>query len=156
MGSQTPFDRLIRAVDEWARDVGTAVEVVAQIGSGEYEPKSIRWVRSLSPAEFRDHCSRARLVVAHAGMGSVLTAMEFGKPLLLLPRRGALRETRNDHQLATAKWLELKTGIWVAHGEAQIGVLLPKVLSQTKDLPAQDGAALMPLISGLRNFIETT
>lgn len=88
VGSQTPFDRLIRAVDDWARDVGTADEVVAQIGAGAYEPTSIRWVRSLSPAAFRDHCRQAQLVIAHAGMGSVLKAMEFGKPLLLLPRHG--------------------------------------------------------------------
>ncbi len=44
----------------------------------------------------------ATAIVAHAGMGTILTALEMGKPLLVMPRRAALGEHRNDHQLATA------------------------------------------------------
>ena len=43
----------------------------------------------------------AAAIVAHAGMGTILTALETGKRLLVMPRRAALGEHRNDHQLAT-------------------------------------------------------
>ena len=45
----------------------------------------------------------ADAIVAHAGMGTILSALELGKPLLVMPRVAALGEHRNDHQLATAK-----------------------------------------------------
>ena len=36
--------------------------------------------------------------------GSHLTALEIGKPILIVPRRAELGEHRNDHQLATARY----------------------------------------------------
>ena len=48
-------------------------------------------------------CEPRTAIVAHAGMGTILTALEIGKPLLVMPRRAALGEHRNDHQLATAR-----------------------------------------------------
>jgi UDP-N-acetylglucosamine transferase subunit ALG13 len=63
--------------------------------------------------EFQARARNSSAIVSHAGIGSVLTAMEHGKPLVVMPRRADLREHRNDHQLATARWLEGKQGIWV-------------------------------------------
>jgi UDP-N-acetylglucosamine transferase subunit ALG13 len=102
-----PFDRLVRAVDQWAGRHGP-VNVLAQIGRGRYRPRHVRHQGFLQPIEFRSVMRDARLIVAHAGMGSIITAMEYGKPMLVMPRRGDLAETRNDHQVATArKFLEL-------------------------------------------------
>ncbi len=140
-------------MDEWALAAGVANEVVAQIGAGAYLPHAVRWVRNMPPADFKAHCRDARAVVAHAGMGSVLTVIEFGRPLLLLPRQGALRETRNDHQLATARWLASRPGIWVADTESQIATLMPQVL-QAGGTRAQAAEAPPPLVDGLRSFIN--
>lgn len=97
-----PFDRMVRAVDEWAAARGRT-DVFAQISETDYRPRHIQWTAFLEPAEFRDRVSAANVLVAHAGMGSILTALEAGKPILVMPRRGDLRETRNDHQVATAQ-----------------------------------------------------
>lgn len=96
-----PFDRLVRAVDEWAADCDH--EVFAQTGQRGLEPRHMPYQRILSPAEFRRTFESADLVVAHAGMGTILTALQLGKPLLVLPRTAALGETRNDHQIHTAE-----------------------------------------------------
>ncbi len=34
---------------------------------------------------------------------------------MVMPRSAALRETRNDHQIDTARWLEKKPGVFVAN-----------------------------------------
>lgn len=102
VGAQMPFDRLVRAVDDWAGD-HPEVEVFAQIGPSRFRPSHCRHERFLRPEGFRDVFQQAALIVAHAGMGSIITALEYGKPILVMPRRGDLAETRNDHQLATAK-----------------------------------------------------
>lgn len=53
-------------------------------------------------------------------MGSILTALRYKKPILVLPRRADLGEHRNDHQLATAKWLSNRAGLTVAWNEEEL------------------------------------
>ena len=104
VGGQMPFDRLVRAVDQWAAGQGNRV-CFAQVGRGGWRPKHMEWAELLPPPVLREKLESASLVVAHAGMGTILSALDLGKKLLVMPRRGHLRETRNDHQVATAKRL---------------------------------------------------
>ena len=53
-------------------------------------------------------------------MGSIITALEVGKPIVILPRREHLNETRNDHQLASANQFSSRPGIIVALDETQL------------------------------------
>ncbi len=152
VGGQMPFDRLIRAVDEWAESRGRGDEVFAQIAGGEHTPRSCEWVRLLSAAEFREKVESATAIVAHAGMGSILTALEAGKPILVLPRRGDLRETRNDHQIATARALSERGQVHIAMDESE----LPARLDTLGGLRASDRIspwASDELSSAIRRFI---
>lgn len=119
VGTQGPFDRMIRPIDAWAaknhRD-----DVFAQIGRNAWLPTRLRWVEHLDAGEFRTCVERAEVVIAHAGMGTVLTALELGKPVLIMPRRAALGEQRNDHQLATVRKLEGLGLATVAHDEVEL------------------------------------
>lgn len=102
VGAQMPFDRLIRAVDTWA-GAHPQHEVRAQIGPTELRPEHLRSEGFLPPERFRALMEEASAVVAHAGMGTILTALELGKPTLVFPRRERFAETRSDHQVATAR-----------------------------------------------------
>ena len=123
VGVQLPFDRLIRAIDVWA-GARARSDVVAQVGASSYRPSNIRAKAQLSPDEFRAHVEEAKLVVAHAGMGSIITALEIGKPIIVLPRQAALNEHRNDHQLATARYMEEQNLVRVAKSEEHLVQLL--------------------------------
>ena len=101
VGEQLPFDRLISAIDTWAADSGA--EVLAQIGNTQLRPNSIKYKKHLNPVEFKNAIMAAEVIVAHAGMGTIITALELEKPLLVMPRQASLGEHRNDHQFATAK-----------------------------------------------------
>lgn len=87
VGSQEPFDRLIRAVDEWARARGRS-DVFAQIGNSTIRPRHIEFTNFLEPADFNRVIREATIIVAHAGMGSIISALEIGKPIVVMPRRG--------------------------------------------------------------------
>lgn len=102
VGAQMPFDRLVRAVDAWAARGGNG-DVLAQVGRTAYRPTHLRHVPFLDPPAFRTAFADATAIVSHAGMGTIITALELRKPILVMPRRGDLAETRNDHQLATAQ-----------------------------------------------------
>lgn len=112
VGSQMPFDRLTAAVAHWVREqqrVATNFDARAQVGTTQLDEtalRGLRWSRLMSPADYLLHCRHARVLVAHAGMGSVLTAMDLGIPMVLMPRRATLGETRSDHQLDTARHLQ--------------------------------------------------
>lgn len=118
VGTQLPFDRLIREMDEWAKSAGS--DVFAQITEEGTPPSHIAWTASLSPDEYQEKIETAELVVAHAGMGSIITALELGKPIIVFPRRADLGEHRNDHQLATARRLERLGKIRVAYSEEEL------------------------------------
>jgi UDP-N-acetylglucosamine transferase subunit ALG13 len=120
VGSVFPFERLIRAMDEWA-GLNPQVEVFAQTGNGEYQPLHMRWERMLSPAQFNDLVARTELLVAHAGTGSMIAAAEQCKPMVLLPRLARLREHTTDHQVHTARWLADRPGVFVAESETFLG-----------------------------------
>lgn len=102
VGTQLAFDRLIVAVDAWAGAVGRT-DVFAQIGPTAFRPANIEFEPFISPEEHRNRMGTADAIVAHAGMGTIIGALELGKPLLVMPRRAALGEHRNDHQMATVR-----------------------------------------------------
>ncbi|WP_395673897.1 glycosyltransferase [Phenylobacterium sp.] len=116
VGVQLPFDRLVRAVDGWAATRGRR-DVVAQVGATTYQPTAMEAYAFLKADEFARRVEAADLIVAHAGMGSIITAIELGKPLFILPRRAALGEHRNDHQLATAGRMAAQANVSLAQDE---------------------------------------
>ncbi len=126
VGSDVPFDRLVKIVDAWAERSGRS-DVFAQIGNTTWKPSSIRFTQFLEPGEYAKCMQQARCVVAHAGMGTILTALEAGIPILVLPRRGHLGETRNDHQYATARHLSASGKITVAMDDAELATMLDNI-----------------------------
>jgi UDP-N-acetylglucosamine transferase subunit ALG13 len=146
-----PFDRLVRCIDRWAQLRGRR-DVFSQIGAGSERPKHIQWAEFLEPSEFRARVVSASVVVAHAGMGSIITALELGKPILVMPRRGDLMETRNDHQVATARRFLEQGRIAVAFDEHE---LVAKLESLETLRPSQriSAHASPQLLATLREFI---
>lgn len=100
VGSMLPFDRFVEGVDAWAGD-NPDTPVFLQIGGGAYEPLNCPWARIVAHRDYGERLAGCTLFVAHVGMGSILQALEIGKPMLLLPRHASLREHTTDHQLHT-------------------------------------------------------
>lgn len=152
VGAQMSFDRLLRAVDAWAARNGRD-DVFAQIGPAAWRPTHVDCTEFLSPEEFRARVSAADAVVAHAGMGSIITALELGKPVLIMPRRGDLGETRNDHQLATASRFGALPGVRVASDERELESQLDQLTTASGGPPIRPYAS-DELIGALRAFIH--
>lgn len=152
VGSQEAFDRLIRAVDEWAALRGRD-DVFAQIGGSTLQPKHIKFTKFLEPDEFNRVIREASVIVAHAGMGSIISSLELGKPLVVMPRRGALRETRNDHQVATAERFGAQGRIIVANDELELPQKLDHALT-LGDTDRIDPGASPRLIATIRAFLD--
>ena len=158
VGTQLPFDRLVRAVDAWAGERGAGDKVFGQIaepGKGGHLPRHFDWVPHLDPEVFRHRFSAANLIVAHAGMGSLISALTASKPILILPRRAAIGEHRNDHQLATARHFAGRSGVTTCMDETEVGPALDHLISASPEVTGQSigNDASAELISTLRAFI---
>lgn len=150
VGAQMTFDRLVGWVDDWAakRDRD---DVVAQIGPSDYVPRQLQVIPFMTPPEFRARLEAADIVIAHAGMGSIINALELGKPILVVPRHGEWNETRNDHQIATARRLGAEGLVQVADSAEELERALERMEPQTS--PARIAAQAQPeLLDRLRSF----
>lgn len=156
IGTHEPFDRLVRCVDEWCGMRGDNVNVFGQITDrAEYAPQHFQSVASLTPEDYAKQFEAAEFIVSHAGMGSIITALSKQKPIVVLPRRGHLRETRNDHQFATVQHFKDWPGIFAAEDEAG----LVAHLDQIADGEAAKSHKISPfadetLLNTLHDFIH--
>ncbi len=154
VGSQMPFDRLIAAVDEWAgRNRGC--EVFAQIAASSAHPRNMRYTNFMTPTEFARALQGAQLIVGHAGMGTIISALEMGKQLLVMPRLGRLHETRNDHQVATARHFAAQGRVIVADDELDLPAKLDYAMTLGGSEPIETQASPR-LLATIRAFLEAT
>ena len=124
VGTQLHFDRLVAAMDALAPSLG--VPVVAQTGPGRGGWANLDWAEGYDAARFDALAAGAHVIVGHAGIGTLLSARAHGRPAVLVPRRAALGEHRNEHQMATARALEGRPGVAVAwEADALEGLLRP-------------------------------
>ncbi len=153
VGAQMPFDRMIMAIDKWASH-HPETDVIAQIGETEYAPKHLKWSTFFQPSEFKEAMQQSTAVVAHAGTGSIINALEYRKPILVMPRRADLNETRNDHQVATAKRFQSMKSIAVAFDENELAVQLEHL--QTIKVGDEIISQASPeLLDCLRSFVQS-
>lgn len=155
IGTQEPFDRLIKAVDELALELN--LEVLAQVSSqSKIEVKNIKTLEFLPPHDFNRLFSEADLVIAHAGMGTIISSLVAGKPLIVMPRQKKLKEHRSDHQMATAKYFGEMGYINVAENKEQLAMFITDFYAERKLMKIGNigDFASAELISKLKNVIN--
>lgn len=133
VGTQLPFDRLARALDDWCEADGKEANVFGQIGvvgPDNYRPRNFEWAEKISPDAFTRRVREAKVVVGHAGMGSIITAMTFRKPTLIMARRAHLGEHRNDHQEATLQRFKSRSGLHAVADADELAQQLNAILAQ--------------------------
>jgi UDP-N-acetylglucosamine transferase subunit ALG13 len=93
--NEARFDRLLQGIDGLAG----GDELVVQHGPSPVRPAGATCVEFLPFEEMVETMRRARIVVTHAGVGSVMTALLAGKRPVVVPRLHRYGEAVDDHQL---------------------------------------------------------
>lgn len=142
------FARLIHEMDRIAERSGE--RVVAQIGLSKTIPEHCEYFDFKPREEVLALQREARVIVAHAGIGSVLDALEARKPLLVVPRLKRFREHLTDHQVELAEAVERRGWgkvIWDVRS-----------LAEACASPPSPPAGYLPsrhrLISAVEEFVE--
>jgi UDP-N-acetylglucosamine transferase subunit ALG13 len=100
--SNLPFDRLVAAVDGLATEGET---VVAQYGAARVRPHRAVCFDYVPFVELQTWVSKARVVVCHAGIGSVALCLSTGMHPVVVPRVKRLGECVDEHQLTFGRRL---------------------------------------------------
>jgi UDP-N-acetylglucosamine transferase subunit ALG13 len=124
IGTQAPFDRFIRSIDNIAVKINEPI--IAQVYKSNYRVKNIKAVDFLSPDEYNSFFDEARIIVSHAGMGTIITALVKKKPIIVMPRLASFKEHRNDHQIVTAMKMNELGYVYVAYDSQQLENLILK------------------------------
>jgi UDP-N-acetylglucosamine transferase subunit ALG13 len=130
--NEQPFDRLVRAA---ARLEGSE-ELVVQYGSSRVAHGRGTWIDFVSFDELAAQMRDARLVVCHAGVGSIMLARRCGKTPIVVPRRLHLGEAVDDHQLTLARRLEAGGLVKLVDDERE----LPRAIAPDAALEVRGGA----------------
>ena len=93
------FDRLLKAVYKLETDE----KIVAQIGSTEFKASKpedkFEVHKFLSNEEFEKYMDEARVVITHAGVGTIIYGLKKHKKMIVAARLKKYGEHVNDHQL---------------------------------------------------------
>jgi UDP-N-acetylglucosamine transferase subunit ALG13 len=151
-GTNAPaFDRLLREVDSLHLDES----VVVQHGPSALRPAEATCIDYVSFDRFLELVREARVVVTHAGVGSILVALMNGKRPVVVPRRADLGEHVDDHQLELSRRLAGLGVVTLVEDTADLKRALER--DAAKPLPETangDGRLVADLAGYLRSVVS--
>jgi len=151
VGTLFPFDRLVEAVDNAVAKGFIKENVFAQIGKTDFEPKNLEYVEALDKDMFEEKVAKADYLISHAGIGSITTALERNKPLLVMPRMKRFKEHVNDHQVSTARKFEQLGHVLVAYSVEE----LPQKIKQLSTFtPKPRGSEAHRVVQRIAKFLD--
>jgi beta-1,4-N-acetylglucosaminyltransferase len=140
-----PFTRLIAKMDEIAGRTGE--EVIIQKGCTEFKTTYATSFDFLpSDEEYMELFKKARVIVSHAGAGTVLNSLVHGKRTILVPRLRRYGEHVNDHQIELSDALKDRRLITVIQEVDQ----LERLLMESED----DSIANVELDDALSRYVK--
>ncbi len=146
------FDRLMRAVEDMLEAGLLAGEVVVQYGHSRVVPRGCAAVDFMPRDAFDRHVGAASLVLTHGGAGSVGKCLRAGKKPVVVPRRAALGEIVNDHQLELVRELDAQGRIYAALDVADLPTAVQRALEcGTTQPPSAGGSTVAALV---RDFVD--
>ena len=153
VGTQFPFERLVNGVDAWASRHASRPAVFAQVGEHEGTLSAIEHESFVDAVRCNQLTDESDVVVAHAGVGTVLTALSMGTPVIVMPRRADLGEHRNNHQLDTVKWMRQLDGVTVVESVEELETALD-AFAASGSTPVRLAASADPqLLRAISGFV---
>jgi len=154
VGTQFPFDRLVKLIDEMSGQNGFKEKIFAQIGHSSYQPRNFESVPSLESHLFAKYMREASCAIGHAGIGTITMALDYNKPLLVMPRLKKYGEAVNNHQLDIARKFEQDGYLLAAYDVGELPAKIEKLKSFVPGKRQSQAKALAERISIFLNELS--
>jgi beta-1,4-N-acetylglucosaminyltransferase len=129
----TGFERLVKEMDRVAGTIDE--EVIMQIGGTKYVPLNAKHFGFGTEEEVKVLCQKARVVVMHGGVGTILNVLQEGATVVVVPRLEKYGEAIDDHQLVFVQELEKKGRITAVYDVERLEEALRKVDAKPVQVP---------------------
>lgn len=95
------FPRLLEALQKKIDEgkIDKKEEIIVQAGSTKYKSNDMKIFDYIPISQFEDYIEKADLIICHAGVGTILTALKKNKKIIAAARLKQYGEHVNDHQL---------------------------------------------------------
>ncbi len=104
LGTQDkPFERILKAISNSKKKGNIKDKIIAQVGCTTFNDKNIKTFDFVSKEEIGKLIDEARIVITHAGVGTITECVNKGKKVIVVPRLKKYGEHTNDHQLQITK-----------------------------------------------------
>lgn len=128
---ETPFERLIDALGALPRHE----PLIVQHGSSRPGPGWATRVAFLSYEQMAEHVRAARVVVAHAGVGSIMIALAHERRPVVVPRLERFGEHVDDHQLSLGRRLDALGLVTLVEDPALLAAAVARTVGAPARLP---------------------
>jgi UDP-N-acetylglucosamine transferase subunit ALG13 len=148
--SQFPFDRLLRAVEDFPR----GEPIIVQHGASAIRPSGASCWPFIPLETIARLTQEARVVVTHAGVGSILLALANGKKPFVVARRRAFGETVDDHQVESARRFATIGVVNLVEEPEQLAAAMAAEGSNTVEFSTPSSTDSLPLVTELRDYLS--
>ncbi|MFC4558009.1 PssE/Cps14G family polysaccharide biosynthesis glycosyltransferase [Virgibacillus kekensis] len=96
---ELPFTRLVKEIERLKKEGFIKEEIIVQSGHTNYSSDLLTIQPFMSYEEMESIYDRARLIITHAGTGSVITGLKKNKKVIAVARLKEYGEHNDNHQL---------------------------------------------------------
>lgn len=93
------FDRILKEVSKLKKEGYIKDRIIAQTGYTKFSDDEIETFDFVSKKEILKLIKKARIVIAHGGVGIITECLMMNKKVIVVPRLKKYKEHTNDHQL---------------------------------------------------------
>lgn len=94
----TEFKRPLIEIEKLCQDGTISEEVIVQNGCTWIESNYLIFTPFIPPKELTELYQKARVIITHAGTGSIIKGLKLGKKVIAIPRLARYGEAVDDHQ----------------------------------------------------------
>lgn len=102
------FDRILKKLDELIENKVINDEIAVQCIHHTYKPKNFEVFKLKSTDEIEEILKKSKLVITHAGTGSLVQCIKFKKHTVVVPRLVEFGEHVDNHQIEIASVFQAK------------------------------------------------
>lgn len=126
---ELPFTRIIKEVEKLKKEGFIKDKVIVQNGHTKYKSDVMELKPFINFNDMDKLYEEAKLIITHAGTGSVITPLKKGKKVIVAPRLSKFGEHNDDHQLELVEAFEKSGHILAWYENDSLKDILKKVES---------------------------
>ena len=107
--TKIPFQRLLDEVADIIRSDKLNDKFIVQFGEGKFpQLAGVLTKNYFSFQQMQNFLKQADVIICHAGLGTIIQALSFGKKPIVVPRQKRFGEHVNDHEVEMTQFLAKK------------------------------------------------